>query len=155
MHKGTNQVSCVFSGGIAHINDSNLSPFFSLSFKEACPDMSPSLLSLFNPFLRHLLSIQWPQRVTWPRGWRSSNLLHPIGYRDMDMTTHQLPRSGLGRPLLVWYTVFCLYKHKLKGNLQWHPKLWTKKPWMAITFIHMKRSMQIWLSHCVHKAFYL
>lgn len=35
---------------IIAINNSNLSPSFSLSFKEACPDMSPSLLSLFNLF---------------------------------------------------------------------------------------------------------
>ncbi|XP_069010272.1 tripartite motif-containing 13 isoform X2 [Embiotoca jacksoni] len=54
-----------------------------------------------------------------PEVERSSNLLHPVGHRDVDMTSHHLPRSsGLGWPLLVCFTVFCFYKHKLKGDLQ-------------------------------------
>lgn len=52
--------------------------------------------------------------------------------------------------LFWWYTVFCLYKHKLKGDLEGPPKL-GGGTWMAVTFIHMKRSMQIWVSYCVYK----
>lgn len=69
-----------------------------LSFKEACPDTSPSLLGLFNPLQRHLLLTQWPQRVTWPPGVKGQATSHtPIGYKAVDMTTRHLPASGPGR----------------------------------------------------------
>lgn len=74
-------------------------------------------------FLTHSYNICSPynghKEVTWPWGWRSSNLLHPIGYRDMDMTTHHLPgSSGLGWPLLVCVTQSSVkYKREICNDI--------------------------------------
>lgn len=78
-----------------------------------------------------------------PEVERSSNLLHPVGYRDMDMTTHHLPRSsGLGWPLLVCFTQSCacistelhakgdLQRHKRGKKWHSHEKNPCKKHWL-------------------------